>query len=292
MNREYQYTFNISGIVVCLHLQHEILVEDRFKLFMSDEKPDYNIYFQKVETLDNTDGEVFYEGISYAAFSNNDSEFKRKFWDRKRNKYLYSTGTYDWKNRVIIVKYLQGEEEMFGCVNACFFYIAWEEILMHERRIMLHSSFVETAYGSILFSGVSGAGKSTQADLWYKYRNSRMLNGDRTILQWSNEELIGYGSPYAGSSKCYIDDSSRISAIVFPEKKNFCKVRKLDRGTAFRRIFSGLTVNSWNVEFVEFACSMAEKIVKLIPCYELSCTPDKNAVEVLEKVLREEVVYE
>ena len=119
-----------------------------------------------------------------------------------------------------------------------------------------------------------------------------MLNGDRTILQWSNEELIGYGSPYAGSSKCYIDDSSRISAIVFPEKKNFCKVRKLDRGTAFRRIFSGLTVNSWNVEFVEFACSMAEKIVKLIPCYELSCTPDKNAVEVLEKVLREEVVYE
>ncbi len=292
MNKEYQYTFKISDVVVCLHLQHEILVEDRFKLFMSEKKPDYTIYFQEVETLNDTNGPVFYEGISYAVYTDNNSGFKRKFWDQKRNKYLYSIGTYDWKNRIITINYLHGEEELFGCVNACFFYIAWEAILMQERRVMLHSSFIETKYGAILFSGASGAGKSTQADLWCKYRNCRMLNGDRTILKWDDEELIGYGSPYAGSSKCYIDDSSRISAIIFPKKESFCKVRRLDEGTAFRKIFSGLTVNSWDVKFVEFACNMAEKIAKLIPCYELSCTPDENAVEVLEKVLSKEVVYE
>lgn len=292
MGRTYQYTFNISEISVQLQLQHEILIEEQFKLFLTDRKPDYIVLFQEVETLKNTEGQLYYEGTSYAAFGNDNSGFQRKFWDRARNKYLYSVATYNWKDKIIKVSYLAGEEKMFGCANACFFYIAWEAILMHERRIMLHSSFVETQQGALLFSGISGAGKTTQAELWCKYRKCKMLNGDRTILRWDNDELIGYGSPYAGSSKCYVDSNSQISAIIFPKKAAFCKASRLNEKAAFCRVFSGFTLNSWDKEFVEFACDMAKKIVEIVPCYELLCTPDKRAIDVLEDTFRRNIGHE
>lgn len=47
MNKEYQYTFKISDVVVCLHLQHEILVEDRFKLFISEKNQIIPFIFKK-----------------------------------------------------------------------------------------------------------------------------------------------------------------------------------------------------------------------------------------------------
>lgn len=156
---------------------------------------------------------------------------------------------------------------------------------MHERRMMLHSACVDTPLGGLLFSGPSGIGKSTQADLWCRYAGGRLINGDRSILYRTDGGWKAYGSPYAGSSKCYVNESCRVRAILFLQQSSECRLRLMDTAEGFRRIFSCLTVNSWDSWFVSKACDFALEIAETMPVYEFSCTPSRNAVEMLRERL-------
>ena len=48
-----------------------------------------------------------------------------------------------------------------------------------------------------------------------------------------------------------------------------------------------ITINYWNQNFVHKAFTLIEEICDNVNIYELTCTPDERAVEVLEKALKE-----
>ena len=45
------------------------------------------------------------------------------------------------------------------------------------------------------------------------------------------------------------------------------------------------TAESWNSKSIEKICDLTEELISDIPVYELSCTPDRNAVDLLKKTL-------
>ena len=249
--------------------------------------PDYKVFFRETTHIPgHISNPVFIRDNILITTGENQNTFVRWFRDPEKKEAPYAYSSIELSSKTVNVFYLRTAEKMLGYLDSCFSYIAWETLLMHEKRLLLHSSFVASPYGGILFSGVSGIGKSTQADLWCRFRGCRLLNGDRTILHFEDDRLTGYGSPYAGSSKCYVNDSCTIRILVFLQKSTECRVRKLRKAEVFRNIYAQLTVNSWDKKFVQFACDMAERIADTIPVYELSCTPDLKAVELLEKVLQ------
>ena len=70
-----------------------------------------------------------------------------------------------------------------------------KKILLKYNGIILHSSFINFENKAILFSAPSGTGKSTQADLWKKYKNAEITlevyNDTLTdILNRDDEETI------------------------------------------------------------------------------------------------------
>lgn len=284
-----QYIFTIAGLTISFQTEQDVALIDSFRPFCSKNKPDYTVRFYEVGALEPFPEKRVYEGISYVVAADGRGGYWRQFRDAKRNNRPYATARYDWKNRCITVEYLPGSLEFVCEIGSCFFHIAWEAILMHEQRIMLHSACVNTSFGGILFTGPSGIGKSTQAALWCSLRDGRLLNGDRTVLRKGKEGWAAYGSPYAGSSRCYINDSCRVRAIVALKQDISCGLRKLGPAEGFQKIFPGLTVNSWDKEFVTFACDSAEAMAAEIPVYELACTPDESAVRILEEELRESV---
>ena len=73
--------------------------------------------------------------------------------------------------------------KFFSESHNTFSHIAFEELLLRHDAMILHAAFVNTEYGGVLFSGPSGVGKSTQADLWCKYKAAEQINGDRPILR-------------------------------------------------------------------------------------------------------------
>ena len=292
MYRQNRFTFSIAGLSIEFLMEQQVTLIDSFKPFCfnrTSEQPDYIVEFCEVPVLEEFPDKWEYEGISYVVASDGFGGYRRMFRDAKRGNKPYAIAQYNWKKKHICIKYLPGSEEFVTEMGSCFFHIAWEALLMHEHRIMLHSACVETRFGGILFSGPSGIGKSTQADLWCRYGNGRLLNGDRTVIHSEDGKWMAYGSPYAGSSRCYVNESCPICAIVILKQDAHCKLRRMEIAEAFHKIFAGLTVNSWEREFVTFACDFVEALVQQILVYELACTPEECAVRILENELQERV---
>ena len=69
-----------------------------------------------------------------------------------------------------------------------------------------------------------------------------------------------------------------------------CTIRRLSRREAYRSIYAGLTVNSWNPAFSLSALDFAVALAGEIPVYELCCTPDEAAVVCLEEQFRKDLI--
>ncbi|MBP3664299.1 MAG: hypothetical protein J6J03_03980 [Tyzzerella sp.] len=194
--------------------------------------------------------------------------------------------TYDVDNKHILIEYPLSYADKDLHLRSCFYWIGFESYLLQKSKLCLHASFIDTHLGGILFSGASGIGKSTQAELWCRYRSARQINGDRPILSKENDGWIAWGSPNAGSSRCYVNENSTVAAIVLLKQASMCTLRRLNPSEAFRGIWSGLTIRSWDPTFVDAASILAMDLVANVPVYEFCCTPDEQAVNFLEEELR------
>lgn len=66
-----------------------------------------------------------------------------------------------------------------------------------NNMIQLHSSLISYQGNGILFLGPSGIGKTTQAELWSKYRDALIINGDIVFVQETPDAFLGWGTPLA-----------------------------------------------------------------------------------------------
>lgn len=160
-------------------------------------------------------------------------------------------------------------------------FLAWEENFLDRQAFYLHSSCVTVHNHGIIFTAPSGTGKSTQADLWVKYRDADILNGDRTIVRREEEGWRCYGSPYAGSSQIYKNESTALSAIFVLAQGSENTITRLSPGEAFVCLYRETVQNPWNRDYVEAMSALLEQAVLEIPIYRLTCRPDREAVELV-----------
>lgn len=279
--------YTIAGITIQMETPWIEEVSEDFGIFQGNkEECCYSVIFNEVEVLEQLSESPIFKNLGFAIFVHPEMGYIRRFHDSRKSDLPYAITSMDLQKRQVNVQVLKNSRTFFESSRNDFFHIAWEKILINENRLVLHAACVETYLGGILFSGPSGIGKSTQAELWCKHRGGKLLNGDRPILHKVKETWRAYGSPYAGSSRCYVNDSCSVCAIVMLKKAGECTVRKMGISEAFRRVYSELTINSWDSDYVTKATDLAMMVVMDIPVYELSCTPDSNAVKVLEEVLK------
>ncbi len=161
-----------------------------------------------------------------------------------------------------------------------------ELILLGRNAFLLHSSVVEMNGRTVLFSGPSGVGKSTQAELWNKYLNADILNGDRCVVMEKPDGFYGGGSMLAGSSGIFRREQYPIAGIFLLEQAAQNCVQRLGL-QALAPLLSQTIVNSWDLEFMEKLTSLFEHLLSQIPIYRLSCRPDEEAVRLAYHTLFE-----
>lgn len=290
-NAEKEYVFSIADIPFVLHTSHKIKVTDAFQPFRMNEKADgIKVNISVTDGIDIPIEEPVFKNISFAVYEQA-GRMIRIYHDHKEGDTPYALEEI-LSDKEDKVEYINGAEKFFCESKNSFAHIALEELLLRQGAMILHSSFISTRYGGILFSGPSGIGKSTQADLWVKHRNAKLINGDRTIIRKKEDEWKAYGSPYAGSSKCFVNKSENIKMIVMLEQNAKCEIRKLSILDAFVKCYSGMIVNTWNSEYVMKISELTQKLVQEIPVYLLSATANIDSVELLERVLEKESPYE
>lgn len=287
----------IAGVELLLHVTVPIRITENFLPFLCvdyDKKTDssempkrYEADFREISDISKGNEQFLVYNQDFKVYKASDGAFVRIYHDHDQADTPYAITRIDAEKHKVEVRYLREKRHFFSESGNSFFHIGWETLMIQEKRVILHAACIDTAYGGVLFSGPSGIGKSTQADLWRKYEDAILLNGDRPIVAKEQGRWKAYGSPYAGSSKCYVNSSCGITAIVFLLQGTAGAIRRLNGSEAFRRIFEVMTVNSWDSGFVNRACDMAQEMIREIPVYELQCRPDQTAVELLKTELEE-----
>ena len=286
----YRLGLRIAGVSIELQSFLPWKLTDPFLPFVAEVPlPDYRVVFRLTDALPPIPPEVIYEGDCYRVHPDGKNGYLRSFFDAMRDPEPYAVAEYDRENGLIRIDCLARGAYCISDIHNSFFHIDFEAMLMDRQRLCLHAACVDTHLGGILFSGPSGIGKSTQAQLWCSHRGARQINGDRPILSGNGGDWLAWGSPYAGSSGCHLNEHARIRAIVMLEQGQSCRVCRLNVPEAFRAVWSGLTIHSWDKNMMEQALDLIMDLIREVPVYRFVCTADENAVQYLEAELGKDV---
>ena len=161
-------------------------------------------------------------------------------------------------------------------------------LLTVHDGFLLHASYIERQGRAILFTAPSETGKSTQARLWCDHAGAELVNGDRAAVRILDGEIFACGTPFSGSSPVRRNVSLPLDAIVYLSQAPENTITRLRGVRAFRRVWEGCTVNTWERADVEKATKTLSEVISRIPVYHLACTPDVRAVELLKHTMEVE----
>lgn len=160
-----------------------------------------------------------------------------------------------------------------------------ERHMMRRDALVLHCAYMARGGEAVLFSAPSGTGKTTQATLWEKYRGTRVVNGDKSLLRRVDGRWTACGWPVCGSSQVCHDERMPIRAIVMLSQAKENRIERLTPFAAFSQIYSQITINFWNRDAQQRAMDLIEQLVTQVPVYHLGCTISEEAVVCLENAL-------
>lgn len=174
--------------------------------------------------------------------------------------------------------------EEYSRVWCCTHLICGERLLLRHDALLLHSSVVLHQGKSVLFSGPSGVGKSTQAQLWQEHLGATILNGDRTVIRKTEDGFSGGGSMWSGTSGIYRPESAPIAGIFLVEQGSENRIERMGFD-AFKPLLTQTIVNSWDLEFMSQVTQLLAELMDRVPVYRLTCLPNAEAVELARSTL-------
>ena len=156
---------------------------------------------------------------------------------------------------------------------------------VQRHMIQLHSSLISTNNRGLMFLGPSGIGKTTQAELWNKYRDALIINGDIVFVQETEDAFLGWGTPWHGSSPYCENTSVPVHAMIVLKQAPENSIRELTGFEKVSEVSNSVFYPRWLENGMELCLETLDHLLSKIPVYELSCRPDEDAVRLLEKTV-------
>lgn len=279
----YKYYFNVAKLNLLVSSRIPVFVGEQLMPFKIEQTSQVSVVYKIRIGQMNLENECVVNKQDFRVINKNDTYIRVKtlpYNEKILETYLYSENE-KADITLSIPKEMEAEHEIFVRTNI-WNYLAFEDVLINHQAFILHSSFISWQNNGILFTAPSGTGKSTQADLWKKYEDADIYNGDRTIIRKIDGKYYGFGSPYAGSSGIYRNESAPIKAIVVIEQGPDNVIRRLHGREAFLPLFRETLMNTWNKEYMEKMTDLLMDAACQIPIYHLSCCPDQDAVNTVK----------
>lgn len=166
-----------------------------------------------------------------------------------------------------------------------FFIQAFYTHAVQRHMIQFHSSLIDYQGHGLMFLGPSGIGKTTQAELWNKYRDALIINGDIVFVQETEEVFFGWGTPWHGSSPYCENTNVPVEALIILKQAPENSIRKLEGFEKVTAVSNSVFYPRWVENGMELCLETLDHLLSKIPVYELSCRPDEEAVELTEKTI-------
>lgn len=197
------------------------------------------------------------------------------------NLFRYQDGIFaadpKWKNAIIISNSME-KIQLF--LSHLFYTHA-----VQRHIIQFHSSLISHQNSGLMFLGPSGIGKTTQAELWNRYRDALIINGDIVFVQETEKEFLGWGTPWHGSSPYCENTSVPLRAMIVLKQARENSIRELTGFEKVSEVSNHVFYPQWLENGMELCLETLDHLLTKIPVYELSCRPDEDAVRLTEETI-------
>ena len=274
--------YKLGNFTISINSQAYFNDELPYSLFeFNGEQTDYNINVKFSSELPKEIKNPFYasrdrvydykDGVLRCFYKSSDTEDE-----------YYAYRIVDGKNIIIVIN--EEYREMLR-EDVIFSLIGIEEIAAGENACILHSSFIEYNGGAVLFTGPCSIGKSTQANLWNKYANAIVINGDKTMIYKNNGLYCASGIPFSGSSKDCLNKVLPLKAIINLGQADFNSLNRVVSTDAFYKVYKNCYPIPFSRELTGMLFDLVQELSQCVPVYNFACLADESAVRCLESEL-------
>lgn len=238
-----------------------------------------NFYSAEVHTDKNLITVCDFQDISFAGYG---VEYVSEKYDKvlrsQNNPTSMMFVSDDWANVKICRGYngQYSEELMITAVYSS---------LCNFNTVLLHASFVDLNGEGIVFTGPSGIGKTTQAQLWEKYIGATIVNGDKVFIRNVQGEALAYGTPWSGSSPYCLNKKSPLKGMVVLLQSDKNCIRRLNSDEAIKCVIPHIFMHHWDSVHIEKVLATFDMVLKNVSVWLLECKPDEEAVMITKEAI-------
>jgi hypothetical protein len=141
--------------------------------------------------------------------------------------------------------------------------------------IMIHASGVNNLGHGYLFSGISGKGKTTMADLW-KDSGAKVIHDDRLIIRDTGSGYIMYNTPVYDHDEPLQSPLNKIFIIEHGSENLLVPIKE---ASAVSLVMANCIQHNWGHEIVSKLLGSASIMCGIIPVFKLSFIPDRSVID-------------
>ena len=175
--------------------------------------------------------------------------------------------------------------------NICLYRSICSQIPLFDR-MLLHAAVLRYDDSAYAFLGRSGAGKSTHTGLWLQYiAGASILNGDKPILSFNGDLVFAHGTPWMGKEARGANEKAPLKGLCFIKQPKENSIRRLSTSEAVTYLIHQVLIPD-DEAAAEKTLECLDKLVTLLPIFELSCDISEEAVKLSFEALTKKKYHE
>src|SRR5579862_5043451 len=154
-------------------------------------------------------------------------------------------------------------------------------LLARKGGFLIHSSSAIRNGRAFLFSGVSGAGKTTMARL--APADATLLTDEISYVTRQDDRYFAVGTPFFGElARVGENESAPIECVYLLAKGSENKIEPMDAAGAVRGLMGNILFFARDPEFVKLVFDAAVEFVSRVPVRRLTFAPDARVWELIQ----------
>jgi hypothetical protein len=276
----------IADLTIALVSDHPALqlgVEGAMRKFLVHETaPDVSVRAVWGDVPDDPGGEIVFDSGGLWRLYRQDETYRFRFASPAVGPLPYKIAGFD-------SSFCRGEVRLqrryFNCERPIYpLEYPLDELLMINllaggKGVELHAcAVIDSAGNGHLFTGQSGAGKTTIARLWEQERGAQVLSDDRIILRRLGGKLWLYGTPWHGEAKLSCPTRVPLTHVYFLRHGQQNELITQPAAEALGRLFTCSFPPFYNRQALDFTLDFLAQVVAAVPCDELRFLPDRRVL--------------
>jgi hypothetical protein len=162
--------------------------------------------------------------------------------------------------------------------------LLFANLLARRSGMLLHACGVVHQGHGYLFTGPSGAGKTTLARLWSQWDDATVLGEECLAVRSRGSELWLYGTPWIGETRSCSAQGAPLAGIYFLHHARENRTSPRPVTEAVQGLLSRSFVPTFDPLATHQLLDFCLRLSQSVPAYDFGFRPDASAVEFIRRV--------